>query len=67
MLPLVYAVTDTERSRKGIIFAETYADAVRKIEENSDGIIDLYVTSVSGEDIELSDEMYNRILNDNSF
>ena len=62
MLPIVYSVQDADKSRKGIVFANSYSEAVKKIEKNSSFIIDIYLTSVSGEDIELSEDAYNNIL-----
>ena len=62
MIPILYSLTDAERNKKGIIFASSYAEAAKKLEENSDIIVDLYLTSISGESIELSDEMYNKLL-----
>ena len=66
MFPIVYSITDTDKNQKGIIFADSYADALRRLEGETDGIVDIYLTSVSGENIKLNDDMYNKLLDTGS-
>lgn len=62
MIPIIYSLQDENKTKKGIIFANSYAEAVKRIEKNTNSIIDIYLTSINGEDIELSDTAYNNIL-----
>lgn len=66
MIPVLYSVQTDEKNKKGIIFANSYTDAVKKIEKEFGFIVDLYLTSVSGEEIELTDEAYNKIIEGSS-
>lgn len=67
-MPVVYSVQTIDESeampttKRGIMFASSYSEAVKKIEKNNSIIVDLYLTSVECDDIELSEDAYNNLL-----
>ena len=69
MIPVLYSlqcVTDRGNSsaERGIMFAEKYSDAVNQLEKKfGNKIIELYLTSMDGESIVLSEEAYKKVLN----
>lgn len=66
--PIVYSIQSIDEkeaipvSKRGLIFANSYSEAVKKIEKSAGIIVDMYLTSVDGESIELSEEAYNNLL-----
>lgn len=67
-MPIVYSVQIIDDSdavpvtKRGIIFASSYAEAVKKIESQHHIIVDIYMTTVDCDTIELSEEAYNKLL-----
>lgn len=67
-MPIVYSVSSIEGAdavpvtKRGIIFSDSYSNAVKKIESITGIIVDMYLTSVDDEAIELSEEAYNNLL-----
>lgn len=67
-MPVIYSVQTIDESdampvtKRGIIFSSSYAEAVKRIEKDCGIIVDIYLTSVDCDAIELSEEAYNNLL-----
>lgn len=67
-MPIVYSVQTIDEqdampvTKRGLLFSSSYAEAVKKIEASNSIIIDMYLTSVEVDAIELSEEAYNNLL-----
>lgn len=67
-MPIVYSVQSIDETnavpitKRGLIFASSYSEAVKKIEKSTGIIVDMYLTSVDCESIELSEDAYNNLL-----
>ena len=68
MIPILYSIQyvsdrGTSGAERGIMFSEKYSDAVSQLERKfGNKIVELYLTSMDGESITLSEEAYKKVL-----
>ena len=67
MIPIIYSVQAVDEldgsvvTQRGLLFANNYSDAVKRIEKQKN-IIDIYLTSIEEDTIDLSEDTYNKLL-----